>query len=75
MNIEHLDHLCKETVLKLVGHWPISKFNPSVHWILAHSAVFISANDSEGLSTLSGEPLEHNNKNLHISESIWLPAC
>ena len=26
----------------------------------------ISANDSEGLGTLSDEPLEHNNKNLRI---------
>ena len=66
INTEHLDHLCKETALKLVSHWPGFKFTPSVHQVLAHSAALISANDSKGLGTLSEEPLEHNNKNLRI---------
>ena len=26
INTEHLDHLCKETALKLVSHWPGFKF-------------------------------------------------
>ena len=66
INTEHLDHLCKETALKLVSHWPGFKFTPSVHQVLAHSAALISANDSKGLGTLSEEPLVHNNKNLRI---------
>ena len=28
INTEHLDHLCKETALKLVSHWPGFKFTP-----------------------------------------------
>ena len=60
VNTEHLDHLCKETALKLVSHWLGFKFTPSVHQVLAHSAALIGANDSKGLGTLSEVPLEHN---------------
>ena len=78
INTEHLDHLCKETALQLVSHWPGFKFTPSVHQVLAHSAALVSANDSKGLGTLSEEPLEHNNKTLriyreHLAENY--PAC
>ena len=36
-----------------------------MHDILAHSAALIHADEAKGLGTLSEEPLEHNNKNLH----------
>ena len=64
VNIEELDHLCKETSLLIVTHWPTFRFTPSMHQILAHSAALIDANDSTGLGVFSEEPLEHNNKNL-----------
>ena len=35
-----------------------------MHQVLAHSAALIHKNESQGLGTLSEEPLEHNNKNL-----------
>ena len=44
---EHLDHLCKETALKLVSHWPGFKFTPSLHQVLAHSAVLMILKDWE----------------------------
>ena len=64
VNIEELDHLCKETLLLIVTHWPTFRFTPSMHHILAHSAALVDANDSTGLGVFSEEPLEHNNKNL-----------
>ena len=64
VNIEELDHLCKETSLLIVTHWPTFRFTPSMRQILAHSAALIDANDSTGLGVFSEEPLEHNNKNL-----------
>ena len=64
VNIEELDHLCKETSLLIVTHWPTFRFTPSMHQILAHSAALIDANDSTGLGAFFEEPLEHNNKNL-----------
>ena len=64
VNIEELDHLCKETSLLIVTHWPTFRFTPSMHQILAHSAALIDANDSTGLGVFSEESLEHNNKNL-----------
>ena len=64
VNTEQLDQLCKETSIKHVTHWPTFRFTPSVHQVLAHSAALIHKNESQGLGTLSEEPLEHNNKNL-----------
>ena len=71
VNIEELDHLCKETSLLIVTHWPTFRFTPSMHQILAHSAALIDANDSTGLGVCSEEPLEHNNKNLRKYRRAW----
>ena len=72
VNTEQLDQLCKETSIKLVTHWPRFRFTPSVHRVLAHSAALIHKNESQGLGTLSEEPLEHNNKILVCIERSWL---
>ena len=64
VNTEQLDQLCKETSIKIVTHWPTFRFTPPVHQVLAHSAALIHKNESQGLGSLSKEPLEHNNKNL-----------
>ena len=76
VNTKELDHLCKETSLLVVTHWPTFRFTPSMHQILAHSAALIDANDSTGLGVFSEEPLEHNNKNLRkYRESLDFSEC